>query len=707
MPRSTRPLHLAWVSLAALGLLACRTPSSKIPLEQLAADEQQPTRGEAREAVAPLPVERPTDLLPPEVAVVAEAIRPTALLDLLGPLDKYPELDSFRAQLRDQLGGDIFDANQWAQLGLASDGPAGVGILDIPSETFFFYLSLTDPTQFDQTLQRAIDMVGRRNDYAASEVAGARVYRLARGLNVVVRDRIALLLVSDDEAPRDYVVTAATIDPRESLSHSQKFVWARQQLQASDDGMLFINPPELLQQIERDRSSGYDYGLRYAEDELARARSAGEPAEVIRQLEARVEEERRWQRERDARSAGKRELVQSVIGPVAAFVGAADLRDDGIVAHARASMPSSSLLRRLFLPPEHESPLLSALDEPPLFAVDGRIDLQVLLELLELLARSDGHTLDSINREIRAETGIDMLTGVIPALTGEGGLMLTEAGKPDPKRLAEVRKSVGLAGYAGLQAPDTIRKLLDGIARDKLLAGMLVRAKRGDGWVLRVPNWRDVNLTIVGDRLVVSSDSKLAARIQNAERGAQADVLAATEHPLRGPLASPAVRMYWHMLGFVLLDAREPWKQDAESMFYDINTHHALTPDQAAKVPRSREYKRKLAELQKAIDEIDAHSLRRAQQSFQRQLDFAAELGDLGLQIEPVADGLAFAGSWRFAKGTTPVELGATFVRMSGADDYDWAEYDRLNMLISERLNELRAIRQADLDAAAAKRPSK
>ena len=79
MIRSTRPqLRLASVSFAALGLLACRTPSSKIPLEKLSADEQADQQGETREAIEPLPVERPTDLLPPEVAVMAEAIDPSA-----------------------------------------------------------------------------------------------------------------------------------------------------------------------------------------------------------------------------------------------------------------------------------------------------------------------------------------------------------------------------------------------------------------------------------------------------------------------------------------------------------------------------------------------------------------------------------------------------------------------------------------------------
>src|SRR5690606_13370862 len=140
------------------------------------------------------------------------------------------------------------------------------------------------------------------------------------------------------------------------------------------------------------------------------------PPELIRELEARVEEARRWQRERQARKAGERELAQAVFGTIHAVVGAADLQAAGIVAHGRVLIPTPSVLRRMLLPREHESPLLTALGEPPLFALDGRVDLQALLELVELIAKAEGETLASINREIETETGIDVLTGLIPAL---------------------------------------------------------------------------------------------------------------------------------------------------------------------------------------------------------------------------------------------------------------------------------------------------
>ncbi len=702
LPRSR--LQFAAGSLALLASLACRPPSSKIPIEKLQGDDAQQSQGEARELLEPLPVERPTDLLPAEVPVLAEASDPAQVLALISALDKYPEFAMVRTELRDRLGADPLDPQDWATLGFDVHGPAGFGLIDVESGAGFAYLTLADEAKFEETLARIIALDEPNEDYVRMEIDGARVHRLGRKASVVVRERVMMLLLVDDpdEAPRDYVVSAATLDPRESLGHSERFAWARAQLKQVDDGYVFLNPASLLAQYERQQQQRRSYGLRYAEEELARARKVGEPPEVIREYEAQVERERSWERERQARDAAGRELVNALFGSLGAFVAAADLRDDGIVAHARALFPGDSLLRRLFVVPERESPLISALAEAPIYLADGRVDLQVMLEALALLARAEGGSLDELNREFMRETGIDLITGLIPALSGEGGFALTQDKRPDPKRLAEVRESLGVAAYLGLREPDAIRKLLDQVAQDKRMGGALVRAKRGDGWVLRVPDWREVELAIVGDRLVAATDSKLAARVRDAERGALGEALSA-EHPLQGPIPTPAARMYGRFVGFAFVEAREPWRQDAEAMLYDMNSHHALNPDEAAKVPRSREFKKKFAELEEVVDELQEIQLRQAQRDFEQLLEYTEKLGDIGWQLEPVGDGLAFAGQWRFAPGMTPLELSYELYRDMGRGN-DQADYERVSSKAWALVDELRVIRQADLDAAAAKK---
>lgn len=694
------PLLLA----LALALVACRTPSSKLPLDQPRDEEETTSKGEARETLEPLPVETPTDLLPREVPLLAEAIDPAAVLGLLTPLGEYPQFNNARAELRAGIGVDLLDATQWLQVGLDVHGPMGIGLLDVEAQGFFVYASLTDQPAFERFIVRLADLSGHGDDLASAEVGPARVYRFGDELSAVLREGVAFMVFVDrpERAPRDYAVTIATIDPREALSRAESFSWARQQIVDADDGLIFVDPIALLEQFQRetyDRES--DYGLLYAQDELARARASGEPAAMLRELEQRVEEERRWQQERASRQTSERELTRTLFGPIGAAVFAAELRPDGIAAHGRLLIPGASLLRDLFEPVEAESPLFSALDEPPLMALDGRANMQALVQIVELFAKADGESLSSINAEVRAELGIDVLGELVPALTGAGGLVLTQAKPPDPKRLSEVNKSLGFAAYLQLSSPDVMRRLLDAVTASRAMGGLLTRAKRGDAWTLRPPKWHEVQLSIVGDRLIASTDMKLATRIRDARPGKQAGLLADPKHPLRGPTPTPSLRMYQRWMWLALVDAHEPWEQDVDSMLYDLDNHATLTPEQAAKVPRSREFKRKRAELKKVVNELNVYKRKQATTEFERSLEFASDLGDAGMQIDRLSDGLGVHAQWRMDSSATPLAVPMRWFLLFEGQGTDWAVYEDIESRMSTLREELHQIRQAELDAAA------
>lgn len=704
MPRAHRRLPLALL----FGLLACRTPSSRLPIDELEKRSESEQTGEAREQREPLPVEAPTDLLPVEVAVLVEAGDPAAVLAHIRRLDKFPEFQSLRSEASGELGVDLLDPEAWQKIGLDRHGPAGFALLDIEAQGFAVYVSLTDARAFGDFIERMAareaDRSGQRDTMSSAEVGRGFVYRLGEELSVILRENVAMLVFVDrpERVGRDYAATIATIDPREALSHSKTFAWAREQVEVADDGLLFVDTRGLLAQIEREMVDSYS-GVSYAQDELDRARSIGESVERIKELEARVEEERRWQLERETRQAGERELVRALFGPIEAFVAAGELRDDAISAHARLLIPGDGLLARVFLPLDVESPLLRALDQPPLTAVDGRVDMQVFLQLVELLARSEGESLQDLNVQMRDASGIDVLVDVIPLLTGTGGFMLTQMREPDVKRMYDADKNLGLAAYVGVSDPERVRQLIDGLLRSKRVPE-LRRQARGDGWVLAVPKWHEVTITLVGDRLVVSTDSKLGDRIRDARPGTQAELLADPGHPLRGAAPTPALRLYQRWLWLVASEPYESPKRDVASMLYEIDTHSVLTPEQAAAVPRSREFKRKYAELERGVAELDAFEHRQAERRYEQQLEVGRSLGDAGMQIERLADGLGARGLWRMAPNTTPLEV---FMRvmMIGSGHNDWAEYERISQDVGRLREELLLIRRSDLDAAAAERP--
>lgn len=706
MPRAPRRLPLALL----LGLLACRTPSSRLPIDEIEQQSEREQTGEAREQLEPLPVEAPTDLLPADVSVLVEAGDPAAVLAHIRRLDKFAEFQSFRSEASGELGVDLLDPEAWQRIGLDRHGPVGFALLDIEAQGFAVYASLTDMRAFgdfiERMAERMADRSGQRDTMSSAEVGLGFVYRLGEELSVILREDVAMLVFVDrpERAARDYAATIATIDPREALSHSKTFAWAREQVEVADDGLLFVDARNVLAQIEREMAdSNSDYGIRYAQDELDRARSVGDSAERIKELEQRVEEERRWQLEREGRQAGARELVRALFGPIEAFVAAGELRDDAIAAHARLLIPSDGLLARVFMPIDVESPLLRALDQPPLAAVDGRVDMQVFLQLVELLARTEGESLQDLNTQMQAASGIDMLADVIPLLTGTGGFMLTQLHEPAVKRMYDADKNLGLAAYVAVTDPERVRKLIDALLRSKRVPE-LRRQTRGDGWVLAVPDWHEVSITLAGDRLVVSTDSKLADRIRDARPGTQAETLADAGHPLRGRAPTPALRLYQRWQWLVARKPYESPKRDVESMLYEINEHSVLTPEQAAAVPRSREFKRKYAELERGLAELDAFERREAERRYAQQLEVGRSLGDVGMQIERLSDGLGARALWRMAPSTTPLEVFVRMMMFGSRGQDDWAEYERISQDVGRLREELMLIRRSDLDAAAAKR---
>ncbi|NVB43202.1 hypothetical protein G6O69_35590 [Pseudenhygromyxa sp. WMMC2535] len=691
------------LSLAA----GCRTPSSKIPVDDLDGQESEAPKGEVAKVEDPLPVERPADVLPKEVAAMAEVGRPRELMRLIAPVLAMPEADVWRGELASALGGDLFDVEQWDQLGLDVDGPAGVGLLDIESQAFVAYVSLTDRGRFEETINRVASGGQGSGGVAAADFGYGRMIRLDDEASIVLREDVAMLVFVDrvDVAPRDYATTVATIDPRDSLGRTERFSWALAKQRESDDGMIYVEPNTLLEAIFASSEADYDYGVRRSQEELDAARLRGASRDEIQELERMLDEETRWAEERRRSEQAERAAVEDVLGRLDVAVLCGDILDEGIDAYGAARIPAQSLLRALFVPTEYESPLLTALDEEPVAALDGRVDLDALTRLVALVVTLDGLSIDELYAEIRSNTGVDVPGQLLPALRGDGGVAVTVGDWADARDLSTAKKSLGVAAHLGLRKPDEMRAILDALAKRKDVGKVLTRAKRGDGWVVDVPEWRKVELNIVGERLIVSTDAGFAKRVRDAKPGAQAQALAG-DHPLRGSVPNPAMRMYQRWSWLALFEAHAPYEQTTEGSLYFMDEHSDLSPEEAAEVPRSKAFKKKAKELDKVFAKLNAFERRRAQKNHERFLELTSELGDAGVQVETLSDGLAAHARWRWAAGSSPlaVAMGGFMMMTSSMEDIDWSEHQRLSEESWRLQEELRAIRVADLDKAAAKR---
>jgi hypothetical protein len=345
--------------------------------------------------------------------------------------------------------------------------------------------------------------------------------------------------------------------------------------------------------------------------------------------------------------------------------------------------------------------LVTALDEPTLFMLDGQVDVQKFLRLIDMFAKLDGESIDAMDQKIRAETGLSMLTSVIPLFDGRGGIAITRSRPANPKKLDELPKTLGVAMQFGLKDPDGMRKQLDDLARNPLVS--TVFKSRKTGWELELPEWRNLMIDIAGDRLILSTDKSVAGRVRDAKPGKQA---LPAQHLVFGSAPNPALRFYqdWTWVG--LVDPPYMYIQTTDNLLYDLDAHTTVTREQAAKIPQSKADKQLRKELQKVLDELAAIERRRAERNFNTTQAALNDVGEVGIQLEVVPDGLTAHGLWKTRGQQSFVSIGASLFMVQMNDGgIDQAERDRLSTRSWELANEIRLQRTADLDAFAAKQP--
>lgn len=684
---------------------ACKHPSTRLDLEKIdAQDDTKPTDGETATKIDPLPVERATDLLPNDVPVFAEASDPGQVLQLFASLTPIPELERMRSELAGTLGGDPLKAEDWAKLGLDVRRSAGVALLDLHGEAFCAWVSLSDAKVFDQTLRRVATQTGMDRDLLVGDMNGAQVYRFSDEFSVVVRAGVAAFVMVDkpQEAKRDYPASFATIDPRDSLGRTQTYQWAQKQLRPGDDGMVLMAPNAIFEAFVAETAEEVEYGVQYAEQSLADAKRSGADAAAIREFEQRLEQERQWAVERKRERAAGQALARELIGPMQAFLISGNVEPTRLDGQARLLMPSGGLLRDIFTPASSPSPLASALDEPALVMVDGQVNVDNFMRLVDMLAKADGESLDQLDQEARKELGFSPL-GATKLFDGRAGFALTRSKAPNLKKLDELEKTLGLALYFGLRDAEGLRKILDELARFPEAAEEF-KTRKG-GWELVIKDWRNLLIEIVDQRLVISTDKNFASHLRGAKSGKQA---LAAGHPFLAGSPSASLRTYMDWNWLPIVNPPYSYIQTLDSLLYDLDMHPQLTREEAAKVPQSKADKQLRKDLSGVLKELEGLERLRAEREFNDSTKVANEFGEFSMQLEVVSDGLAASAVWqtRNNRGFLDIALGMFSARSFGPDDENM-RINELNQKAWDLASQIRTQRMTDLDAfVATKKPA-
>jgi hypothetical protein len=218
--------------------------------------------------------------------------------------------------------------------------------------------------------------------------------------------------------------------------------------------------------------------------------------------------------------------------------------------------------------------------------------------------------------------------------------------------------------------------------------------------VLTFPKWRAVHVSVAGHHLVASTDPSLAKRLAEGKEGD------ANEHALSSALAAASLSgaafgglvdaelLGWLMFGF----AARPSFEVAMS-----------EPADGPKVPKSKAYKAKLKEVEKARASADkAMNELQAKQS-QAFLAVTAPWGAFAGNVTKQQSGLlARGGLFVRSKGGIAGAILESLTAVKALDGQrSSAEVDAVFEELRRKEQELSDIRQRDIEAWRAKHPSK
>lgn len=597
--------------------------------------------------VTPLaPVSRIAELLPPRTMLMMEVASPNRIAEIIGRdalVKQFPtHYAKLAGELVENLGSDLLDPARIKDIGVDVDGRMGMAVVSLEPLTMAFFVRLSDPARFRQFTFDAI----RRNkgDVVAVPMAGAEVLRVKDERSaIVLRGPFAALVVQDRDAKGDIALDVAGADPHASLANDREFRKATGAL-GSPDWLTYLDAAAIWAQVGDERETPAETG-NWARDELAAAKQRGESPQRLAELEAQAKQvdldNARWARRRAAERT-LRERMFTGVGKAAWSVSA---KPTGLVAEGRIEYADEALFALLFRNRAGESSLPKALSGRPMWLMNGTVDVAQALDFADLWLQSEGASMAEVSAELVKAGGIDLAAELRPLLSGSYSFAVTLDGKFDTRPGHEA-DAIGLAVDVELADASKADALLERVGKmitaengkHKGSKPELTMRKGKDGWLLSVPKLRPLHVGVFGHHLVIATDAGLGKRLQSGAAGdakgkGSASALAA---------ASIVGSAFGGLLDFELVGLTMLGRP------FSSGPVEIESPEDA-KVPKSKAYKARAAEVEKARKRVDAVQAER----FQREMDA------IGKVVSPWG---SLAGSV-VEEGDSMVVRGGLFVR--------------------------------------------
>lgn len=594
-------------------------------------------------------VSHPAQMLPREtqfVGWVAGADRLAEVFDRDGLVAKFPrQFEEARAELLGEVGVDLLDPAAYAAAGIDTNGRMGGALISTRDGVVAFFFTLADVGKFKA---RVREVAGHnKQELAERQLGPSTVMSDARGQwrgGIVLRDNLAVVVTqaNPDEGVRDYAEAVANIDPRQSLAASVEYRKALGGLRDSD-AMAFFNPALLVADEVAQEEARDDTENNWADTALTEAKARDASAEEVAELERQRDEMRVWDEQRSARAAAGRELVEKLVDGIEGVGVALSVKRTGPVLDGQVVVRDGAFLRQLIgVVPEGLS-LPKALNGEPLLMWGGRVDVDTALELVELLARSEGASI--LDASIQAEKtmlGINPTTELQPQLTGEAMLAVTLEAPVDYTHLDELAKQIGFTLQFKIKDPAKVEALLAKVDKSATLAGLAL-SKKGGAYEFAVPRFRTMRAVVAGDSLLVTTDAGLAGRLATGVEGS----MRRDTHPA-GPyhvLTLPNVGGVWSTnLGYITGFFLTGFASSAVPAFEDTGVEGAPSWSEVEKSRMSRAAKQKKKALDAAEAKVEKTMVEFRGAQTKMMADGMLALGTTAFVVQPNARGFSLAG---------------------------------------------------------------
>lgn len=691
---------------AALGSLvpACRPKPEAGPVQP-----SQPAEPVAAAPVKPAPPKpvapatAPVQLLPEGTAVtltVASVQHLLRVVDYQALITKYrAQYDQAAAYVEQSAGTNLLDPLKWTEIGVSPDGPIGFALFDIDAGAGCAYFTLSDPQRFRDFVDRIGAKLGGRIFPVYEDRGVVLATEAGASTGLVLRDGFAYFVFVDRpaRAPYDYARELASMDPARGLAASAR--WQKALGAAPPRDLLaFVDVAGIIRaEIEQRRKWAENPEPTWAETELQRLREQGAPAEEIARWEQIAAEQKTAEAEMRARRQREQEFMASVFGPLGPLVFELSLGDKAVRGTIRAQAPDSALVRKVVAPRDAPPLAITAAGERVLLGAGASVDVSEALLALDAALKADGESLEKLFAEIKRDIAIEPLA-TLGALDGTGSVALTIK---DPAALAtgKGREALGFTLAIGLKAPAEAQALVDVVALKLPPALKLKRNPKTRGFSVKVPEWRELHVAVVGKTLAVSTDAEFLRRVERGAGGSLDKVL---------PTATVPVVTTRDAVGVFFMDYLAPMgmfmARSSGDYRYDPSTNQPywrfpeVAHDKIDKVPQSAAYKAKLKAWRAIDDKVRKAEETRERAQMKVVLAAADSVGALAVNLRETGDGLQAEGGQYFGPGglARAIELGVDAVASKGGDDPVWELYEKR----SKAEQELQEVRVHDVEKA-------